>query len=725
LKKLLFSLLIIIISLSNTNGQYVLIPVPRIDTTGKTMVQMLRELADSTKPSEAFFMNTKRAEILDKEWMQTADLQQQIKIKIELAYQLLQAGQTKQSVKLLAHLMQMADSMKMPIQKDMYDMLAVAYLRHGEQENCCAKHTGESCIIPISAAGQHTKPDGSNKAIYVFSKILEADPNDLQAIWLLNIAYMTLGKYPHEVPKQFLLEIKDEEILTQKFKDIAPNLGIDVLGLSGGICLEDFNNDGFLDIMCSSYGLNDQLQFFLNNTKGGFVNKTSTSGLQGQFGGLNLIHADYDNDGFEDVLVLRGGWWDKVGEIPNSLLKNNGNGTFTDVTIKAGLLSLNPTQVGAWADFNLDGHLDLFIGNETKFGKRDHPCEMYVNNGNGTFTNVAKKLGFGFSEFVKGAVWGDVNNDGLPDLYVSIMGDKNKLFLNKGGKNINDWQFEDIASKAGVTEPINSFPCAMFDFNHDGLQDIFVSGYSVDRLTKVSEDMANELRGNKPIAATPKLYINKGNNTFTDYSKEAGFEKKVCYTMGMNYGDLDNDGWLDLYLGTGAPDYSTIVPNRMFKNATGKKFNEVTYSGGFGQLQKGHGIAFGDTDNDGDQDIYVVLGGAIEGDTYNNELFENPGNANAWIKLKLQGSKGCNASAIGTKIKITIIDKAGNERVIHNVVSTGGSFGSSSLAQEIGLGDAKTIKEIEIIWADKARTKSVFIGVEMNKNYVVKGDKIY
>jgi hypothetical protein len=692
----------------------------------KTIVQILKNIADTTKPSNAFFLNSKRAEQLKKEIEKVTDLQRSMGMKGQLAYELLQAGATKESILQLAELTRIADSLKVPINKDIFDLFGIGYLRFGEQQNCCAKHTGESCIIPIAPGGQHTKPEGSRKAISVFEKILAAYPTDVQTMWLMNIAYMTLGQYPNAVPKEFLLEIKDEETIApdKKFKDIATTLGVDAIGLSGGVCLEDFNNDGHLDIMCSSYGLTDQLQLFLSDTKGGFINNTQKCGLIGEFGGLNLTHADYNNDGFEDVLVLRGGWWDNVGQIPNSLLKNNGNGTFTDVTIQAGMLSYHPTQVGAWADFNLDGYVDVFIGNETKNNGLPHACEMYMNNGNGTFTNVAKKLGLELKEFVKGAVWGDVNNDGLPDLYISIMGNKNKLYLNKGGTSINDWKLEEIGEKAGVSEPIFSFPCAFFDFNNDGMQDIFVGGYSVDRLAKVAEDMGMELQGKAPVAATPKLFLNNGNNTFKDYSKEAGFEKKVAYAMGMNYGDIDNDGWLDLYLGTGAPDYSTIVPNRMFRNAAGKRFNEVTYSGGFGQLQKGHGIAFGDTDNDGDQDIYVVLGGAIEGDIYQNELFENPGNNNAWIKLKLVGSNGCNTSAIGSKIKIKILDNADNEQIIHNVVSTGGSFGSSSLMKEIGLGNAKSIKEIEVIWADKARTKSVFKNVGMRKLYTIRGSEL-
>ncbi len=693
--------------------------------SGKTIQEMLANIAQNTKPSDAFFLNTERAKAIDLKLSKATSLQEQLSLKVQLAYELLQAGETKSTVKLLANVIMTADSLRIPVQKDIYDLLGIAYLRYGEQENCCAKHTGESCIIPISPKAQHTKPRGSELALNAFNKVLETNPTDYQTMWLLNIAYMTLGKYPQDVPPQYLILFKDDEVIdaNKKFKDIAPERGIDAIGLSGGSILDDFNNDGHLDIICSSYGLKDPLTFYINNGNGTFTDATKNSGLHGELGGLNIVQTDYNNDGYLDILVLRGGWWDAVGEIPNSLLRNNKNGTFTNVTIEAGLLSFSPTQTASWADVNLDGYLDLFIGNESKIGGKQYPCEMHLNNGNGTFTNVAKTAGLNFNGYVKGAVFGDINLDGLPDLYVSILGEKNKLFLNKGG-NKQDFKMEDISQKAGTGEPINSFPCAMLDFNNDGLQDIFVSGYSVDRLNKVAEDMALELLQKPLTANTPRLYLNKGNNAFEDYTQASGFDKKICYTMGMNIGDIDNDGWQDLYLGTGAPDYSTIVPNRMFKNAEGKKIKEITYSGGFGQLQKGHGMSFGDVDNDGDQDIYVVLGGAIEGDTYQNELFINPATNTNWLTLKLIGSEGCNTAAIGSSVHITAINADGSEKNIYQEVNSGGSFGANSLQQEVGLGEAKSIKKIEIQWMDKARSKSIFTDVKPNTKYLIQGKKI-
>jgi hypothetical protein len=167
--------------------------------------------------------------------------------------------------------------------------------------------------------------------------------------------------------------------------------------------------------------------------------------------------------------------------------------------------------------------------------------------------------------------------------------------------------------------------------------------------------------------------------------------------MGSNYGDIDNDGHPDLYFGTGQPSLATLVPNRMFRNAGGRRFEDVTGPGGFGHLQKGHGVAFGDIDDDGDQDVYEVIGGAYAGDVYPNVLFLNPGNGNRWLTLELEGVR-CNRSAIGARVRVIVDDETGREREIHALVGTGGNFGSSSLRQEMGLGQARAIKRLEVRW---------------------------
>lgn len=591
------------------------------------------------------------------------------------------------------------------------DYLAISYMRLGEQENCIENHNVDRCLLPISKEGIHTKERGSRKAIEVYKEILKLAPDDLNAMWLLNVAYMTLGEYPAGVPEQWRIppEALAAEYDIKRFKEIAPSLGLNVVGLSGGAVVEDFNNDGFLDIMASSWGLQDQLALFINTGDGSFADQTTEAGLEGIVSGLNLVHADYDNDGKVDVFVLRGAW---LGDgHPNSLLRNLGDGRFEDVTESSGILSFHPTQTAAWGDYNNDGFLDLFIGNETSREGGPHSCELFRNNGDGTFTDVTRSAGLPVMDYVKAVVWGDYNNDGWLDLYVSNWQNANLLFQNQGPNADGSHGFVDVAAEAGVQEPIISFPAWFWDYNNDGWLDLFVSGWKAS-----AGDIAAEYMDVPGKAELPRLYRNRGDGTFENVTEAARLDR-VMYTMGSNFGDLDNDGYLDFYVGTGDPDFRSLMPNRMFRNAGGDYFQDVTASGGFGHLQKGHGVAYGDLDNDGDQDIYTVIGGAYEGDIFGNALFENPGHGNHWITLQLIGTTS-NRSAIGARVKV-VIDTPTGERAIHRVVGTGGSFGASSLQLEIGLGDATAIQSIEVYWPASDANQS-FSSVLMDTAYTIR-----
>jgi hypothetical protein len=200
----------------------------------------------------------------------------------------------------------------------------------------------------------------------------------------------------------------------------------------------------------------------------------------------------------------------------------------------------------------------------------------------------------------------------------------------------------------------------------------------------------------------PRLYHNDGDGTFTDVTEEAGLDK-VLYSMGSNFGDLDNDGRLDFYVGTGDPDFRTLMPNRMFRNIGDLQFEEVTAPGAVGHLQKGHAVSFGDLDNDGDQDAYAVMGGAFEGDVFHNVLFENPGSNHHWITLRLEGTTS-NRSAIGTRIKV-VVEEEGATRTLYRTVGSGGTFGASSLQQEIGLGAADSLHTVTVTWPATGRTQ--------------------
>lgn len=596
--------------------------------------------------------------------------------------------------------------------------LAIAHLRCGELENCIKSCTCESCILPIRGAGVHSWRQGSENAVEACKQLLELDPDHLTGRWLLNIAAMTLGDYPANIPERFLLPpdaLKSATTFPQ-FRNDAAIVGLDMVGLSGGVVADDFDNDGWLDLLISDWGPEGQIRFYRNDGSGKFDDRTEEAGLIGLLGGFNLIQADYDNDGDLDVYVLRGAWRGENGRHPDSLLQNDGQARFLDVTFHAGLGEIHyPSGTAAWSDYDLDGDLDLFVGNE------DHPCQLFENNGRGKFQDVAQRAGVTNDRFTKGVSWGDYNDDGYPDIYVSnygtpaflsgesqnaddlfnaVEGKPNRLYRNNG-----DGTFTDVAEELAVTRPLLGFPAWFWDVNNDGVLDIFAASYA-----GTTGDVCAEYLGLSQAAEPDCLYLGDGQGGFQEVGQQFGLHR-VTLAMGSNFGDLDNDGFDDFYLGTGGPAYDSLVPNIMYRNVAGREFADITGSG-FGHLQKGHGVAFADLNNDGDQDVVSVMGGAFGGDVFSRVLFENPGFNQHWLRLKLIGRRS-NRSAIGAKVCVEI-EEDGTTRAIYKWVNSGGSFGANPLRREIGLGRAAKIKRLTIDWPAKNST-TVLHDVPLNQ----------
>ena len=674
------------------------------------MIRILSEKSEMVNPEINLYANKKRLA-----WLQNQIFDDHISATLQhqsvIANEMLNAGYTQQSIDQYNDVLYTIDSLKInPPESFMtaiHDLLAITHFRHGEETNCLDGHNAESCIMPIRGAGIHRNKNNAEMAINIYKSLLEKNPKDYVYRWLINLAYMVKGDYPDKVPQRWLIPqlTPSDSITFPEFTEIAESAGLDHISLAGGSIADDFDGDGLIDIMVSSWGLDNQLHYFKNMGNRGFEDQTESANLIGITGGLNMVHGDYNNDGWVDVFVLRGGWFGEDGNHPNSLLKNNGNGTFTDVTISTSIYSEHPTQTASWGDFNNDGWLDLFIGNENTGGS-NHISELYQNNGDGTFSEVAQAHNINAIGFIKAVIWGDINNDGFLDLYISRLGESNLLFQNSGPEN--NYHFKEISKKSGVTEPLNSFPAWFWDFNNDGWEDIWVSGYD-----NSSGHVAMDYLGLKHDGESPRLYQNNKDGTFTDVTKKANLNHPLL-TMGSNFGDLNNDGFLDFYAGTGDPDYRSIQPNRMFLNNRGESFDDVTFHGRFGHLQKGHGVSFADFDRDGDLDIHAVLGGAYEGSVYQNALFENPGGWKThWIGISLRGNK-TNKLALGARIEIVL--KNGSS--IFRTVSSGGSFGGNPFDQMIGLGKNGNIKTINIFWPGSGTTQT-FSGVDINAWYLV------
>jgi hypothetical protein len=563
----------------------------------------------------------------------------------------------------------------------------VAGLRRGEDENCILCRGESSCILPIVPAAVHTNPAGSRLAIGHFTEYLRLFPDDLEVRWLLNLAHMTLGEYPRQVAPRLLVSLDAflrPEFDIGKFRDVGHLVGVNRFNQAGGAIMDDFDNDGLLDLVVTSMDCHMNMAFYRNKGDGSFEDRTAAAGLSGQLGGLYCVQTDYNNDGHLDIFVARGAWLPYP--IRPSLLRNNGDGTFTDVTAAAGLLDPVNSISASWADYDNDGLLDLYICCDHQLNR------LYRNKGDGTFENVALQAGVqGSGKCCKGAAWIDYDNDGFPDLFLNYLDDSAQLFHNN-----RDGTFTDVTRQMGIDGPDVGFSCWAWDYDNDGWLDLFATSYD-----RTVADVVKGLVGLPHSCKLSKLYRNLQGKGFKDVTVEAGLDK-VYATMGSNFGDFDNDGFLDIYLGTGDPNLATLVPNRMLKNVGGKRFADITASSGTGHLQKGHAVACGDWDGDGNVDIFIQTGGAIDGDKYHNVLFHNPGQGNHSLTVKLVGKK-TNRAAIGARIKVVTV---GNSPLtVYRHVSSGSSFGANPLAQTVGLGPATRVALLEVTWPTSGTTQ--------------------
>jgi ASPIC and UnbV/FG-GAP-like repeat len=586
-------------------------------------------------------------------------------------------------------------------------LLGINALRRGEQDNCIACVGPSSCIFPIVREAVHTRPSGSREAVQWFTTYLDEWPGDLRVRWLLNIAAMTLGNYPHKVPARFLIPLSPfrSKLDLGRFENIATKVGLITRGpdLAGGCVFDDFTGDGRPDVFTSSFDVVHGASLYVNRGDGTFEDRSMLAGLDDQVYALNVTRADYDNDGRPDVLLLRGAW-EKPARM--SLLRNKGDGVFEDVTVASGLGTPISTESAAWGDYDNDGRLDLFVCGEFRLlpdtGSGDQSsysadprnrCRLYRNKGDGTFVDVADTAGVLNERYAKGAAWGDYDNDGWLDLFVSNMEGPARLYHNRG-----DGKFIDVAPDLGVVGPPHGFTCMWWDYDDDGRLDIFAADYS----SNLAEVVASYL--GLPVYSEdhPHLYHNLGTGGFREVSREAGLARPMP-TMSVNAGDIDNDGDLDLYLGTGWMSLSGLVPDLMYVNVGGR-FEDVTESTGTGHLQKGHGVSFADWDEDGDLDLFVVLGGGYPGDRGYNALFQNPGHRHHWLKLRLVGNR-TNRSAIGAKVRIDLTGPGGR-RTIHRVIGNNGTFGGNTLVESIGLGDATTVDSLVVTWPTSKTTQT-------------------
>ena len=481
-----------------------------------------------------------------------------------------------------------------------------------------------------------------------------------------------------------------------------------------GVAFYDYDNDGWLDIFLVNgwrlegfpAGQEPTNHLFKNNRDGTFTDVTAKAGLLHSGWGQGVCVGDYDNDGFDDLFVTYFG--------KNVLYHNNGNGTFTDVSEKAGVAGTGKRwNTGcAFVDYDRDGHLDLFVANyidldlKTAPVPESGPCLykgvivacgppglnggkniLYRNNGDGTFSDVSEKSGIlkANGTYGLGVLTADLDNDGWPDIYVANDSTASALYQNK-----KNGTFTDIAIEAGCALSADGKPQAGMgisaaDYDLDGNLDLVKTNFAGD---------------------TPSLYHNLGGANFEDTTYQGGLGKHTQYLgWGCGFFDMDNDGWPDILLCNGHvyPEVEQLkteagYPQRklLYKNLRNGRFDDVSYDAGTGISAPvaARGCAFGDFDNDGDLDVVV--------NTINDfpQLLRcDSRTANHWIKIKTIGTKS-NRSGIGARIKC--VTHLPGEKSLHpqidEVRSGGGYFSQNDLRVHFGIGKAESIELLEIRW---------------------------
>ncbi len=462
-----------------------------------------------------------------------------------------------------------------------------------------------------------------------------------------------------------------------QFMEAAATTGTNAPTFGRGAAMVDFDGDGLLDLATS----NDEQRnrFFRQNPDHTFTDVSQAWGVaaDAQTRSWGMAVADFDNDGDPDVVTANGGFYEAQ---PATFLRNDINtlGGLTDVSSQAGDLGgVFRTHGVTTLDYDRDGLLDVFLADGIQIGGALGHVHLLHNQGGMVFVERTVEAGLGglVGNF-RHCGSADVDNDGWADLGVGDNAGANLLLRNNG-----DGTFTDIAGPAGVSSPGRNFGFVFEDFNSDGWMDVYLPKYQKTVVTTVS-----------------RVLLNNGDGTFEDVSGALGLGAQE--DMGHNSGDLDNDGYPELYIGTGSPaSGSWDVLLSLQPGASGDlEATDVTVSSGLVGLgnTRNHGSAFGDFDDDGDVDVYINSGGPanLANTIEQNYLLLNQGNDNHWVKVALTGVVS-NRQAVGARIHAVTT----SGRDIWTDLSAGKGFGNTdSPVRQLGLGTEDGLDRIEVLW---------------------------
>lgn len=677
----------------------------------RKMTQIYQDTFLQAIPDRYYYLNSLRAQAyanIENSVIGT----QRIQFLYNYASELLYSGKTSECRAKLYQLLDVMQFDEDDIQKDnapIHLLIGLSYIYEA-----LSKENHESYSTFFQLKKEYNIKESSliliKQSKETFEKLAQLFPDDKYYRWINKLLDSWInGRYMFEESIQ-----DDWNMDKLRFKESANITGIRHKGMIGGICVADFNKDGYYDFFSGSIGLNDALFYYEGNSDGIFTLQSKEALLEGSIGGGSIIQGDFNNDGFPDVYIVRGGTLSLNGRQPNSLLKNNGDGTFIDVTEQAGLLDFYPGNHAHFVDFNNDGYLDIFVANEslTSYFRNAIPSQLFQNNGDGSFTEVSKKYGLDISQMIKGSIWLDINNDGLLDLYLSIEGDKNRLFLNKGYQSPDDkWLFEPISDAAGASLPIQSGYCVANDFNQDGWEDIFVFGTKPNEVTSF---YLNPFMENPSSTFEPILFLNKGDGSFQKADSTWMIDYDLMVLGGAS-GDLDNNGYPDIYTGNGNSHIQTMIPNTLLRNS-GRSLPVDSSPSGTSFLYKTYSAQMVDINFNGKLDIMASSGGFFEFERQTPLLMLNESESSgSWIQIQLEGTSA-NKQGIGSLIQVITKGHDGKKHNWFHRISTN----QSPSVAHIGLGQAKEIAEIKINWPDANGNVQIIKDVSLNKPIKIK-----
>jgi hypothetical protein len=512
---------------------------------------------------------------------------------------------------------------------------------------------------------------------------LSLEPTDDRTRFWLWLAAEKLGGYPPDVPAECRMEVKaGRHRPSVELEDVSRRIGLDKTGAGRGTAIFDMDGDGYLDVVVAS--AHGGCTVYRNNGDGTFTDVTIGSGLDLCVNTFVIAVGDYNNDGLDDLYITRLGFAN--GE--SVLYRNNGDGTFTNVTEEAGVGCWGPSFTAQWVDYDCDGFLDLFVAsNLGGLFDRKAPNRLFHNKGDGTFTEVTEQAGLRSLTPSIGGAWGDYNNDGYPDLFISNGIGRSQLYRNNG-----DGTFTEVTSEAGVDEICFASVAFWCDYDNDGWLDLVQFTWAPEK------DMLQTLmNGEAPADAIPmRIFHNNRDGTFTKKDRELGLDG--CWgTMSANGGDFNNDGYIDFLLGNGDPHMDRTEPAVILENDGKGKFHNVTFAAGFPLTGKGHGSNMADLAGDGRLSLILAPGGSYPGDLLTMNVFRPKSLPGNYLNVRLVGTKS-NRNAVGARLKLN----AGG-RSQHKLVSGGTGFGYLPYEQHFGLGKLDRVDALEIWWPSGLR----------------------